>query len=91
MKIMTCPLNGPRALSEFAYGGEFREMPEPNSATDEQWAAYVFNRNGAPGVKREWWCHVPSNTWFIAERDTEKDVVLRTYFYHQREEVRACV
>ena len=41
----------------------------------------MFNRNGAPGVKKEWWCHTPSNTWFIAERDTEKDKVLRTYLH----------
>jgi sarcosine oxidase subunit delta len=34
-----------------------------------------------PGVKKEWWCHTPSNTWFIAERDTERDVVIRTYLY----------
>jgi hypothetical protein len=29
------------------------------------------NRNGAPGTKTEWWCHTPSNTWFLAMRDTE--------------------
>ena len=40
---------------------------------------YVFNRNGVPGVKREWWCHVASGVWFIAERDTARDEVLRTY------------
>jgi sarcosine oxidase subunit delta len=38
----------------------------------------VFNRNGSPGIKQEWWCHTPSNTWFIAERDTEKDCVIST-------------
>ena len=81
MKILTCPLNGPRPVSEFFYWGEVRPMPDPTSASDDEWADYVFNRNGAPGVKREWWCHTPSNTWFIAERDTEKDVVLETYFY----------
>lgn len=56
-------------------------MPDPATCTDEAWTDYVFNRNGSPGVKREWWCHVPSNTWFIAERDTARDVVLRTYLY----------
>lgn len=81
MKIMTCPVNGPRAISEFAYGGEIRPMPDPAACSDGQWADYVFNRNGSPGVKREWWCHVPSNTWFVAERDTARDVVLRTYLY----------
>ncbi|WP_153162483.1 sarcosine oxidase subunit delta [Zoogloea sp. 1C4] len=81
MKILTCPLNGPRPVSEFFCWGEVRPMPDPAACDDATWADYVFNRNGAPGVKREWWCHTPSNTWFIAERDTEKDVVVRTYFY----------
>jgi len=81
MKIMTCPVNGPRAISELAYGGEIRPMPDPATCSDDEWADYVFNRNGSPGVKREWWCHTPSNTWFGAERDTARDVVLRTYLY----------
>jgi len=83
MKIMTCPINGPRPVSEFAYAGELREMPDPAVATDVQWAEYVFNRNGVSGVKREWWCHTPSGVWFIAERDTAADAVLRTYLFGQ--------
>lgn len=78
MKLFTCPVNGPRPVSEFFYWGALREMPDPSVATDREWASYVFDRDGAPGIKREWWCHTPSNTWFIAERDTERDVVLRT-------------
>ena len=81
MKLMPCPINGLRPVSEFAYGGEFRPMPDPASTGDDAWADYVFNRNGAPGIKREWWCHLPSGTWFIAERDTERDTVLRTWLY----------
>ena len=81
MKILTCPVNGPRPVSEFAYGGELREMPDPASATDAEWTDYVFNRNSAPGIKCEWWCHSPSGVWFIAERDTVSDVVLRTFLY----------
>ena len=81
MKRMTCPVNGPRAISEFVCGGEIRPMPDPATCSDDAWADYVFNRNGSPGVKREWWCHVPSNTWFVAERDTARDLVLRTYLY----------
>lgn len=79
MKRLTCPINGLRAITEFAYGGEVRAMPDPDTATDVQWADHVYNRDGAAGVKREWWCHTPSNTWFIAERDTAKDAVVRTY------------
>ena len=79
MKLMNCPVNGLRPVLEFTCAGELRLMPDPNTASDTQWADYVFHRNGAPGIKKEWWCHVPSNTWFIAERDTERDDILRTY------------
>ena len=81
MKIMTCPYNGPRPISEFVYGGEFRAMPDPESASDAQWADYVFNRNGAAAVKLEWWCHSPSTTWFMVERDTARDVILRSFLF----------
>ena len=81
MKLMTCPINGPRAISEFAYGGELREMPDPAAVSDQAWADYVFNRSGVAGVKKEWWCHTPSGVWFIAERDTTSDTILRTYLY----------
>ena len=81
MKILTCPINGPRPLSEFAFGGELREMPDPVRATDAEWTDYVFNRNSVPGIKREWWCHTASGVWFIAERDTVSDQVLRTFLY----------
>jgi len=87
MKILTCPVNGPRPVSEFAYGGEVREMPDPDRATDDEWADYVFNRNGNPGVKKEWWHHLASGVWFIAERDTLKDEIRRTYL-HGRESAR---
>lgn len=79
MKIMICPINGARSISEFAYGGEVRSMPDPQTVENAAWASYVFNRNNAPGIKKEWWCHTPSNTWFIAERNTASDEILRTY------------
>ena len=52
MKIMHCPLNGPRNISEFVYGGEVVEMPDPATASDAEWADHVFleaNRRG-PGT-----------------------------------------
>jgi len=83
MKIMTCPINGARAISEFVYGGEVRSMPDPHTTDDATWAEYVFHRDGASGIKQEWWCHTPSNTWFIAERNTLTDEILRTYLYSE--------
>jgi len=81
VKILTCPVNGPRPIQEFFFGGELRAMPDPGAASDEQWADYVFNRSGEPGIQREWWYHIASNTWFIAERDTVSDEFVRTYLW----------
>lgn len=79
MKLVPCPLNGPRPADEFVYGGEVRVMPDPSACSDADWSRYVFHRSGAPGVKKEWWCHVPSGYWFIAERDTLSDEFLSSY------------
>jgi sarcosine oxidase subunit delta len=81
MKLLNCPINGLRPVEEFAYGGELRAQPDPQTCTDAEWADYVFHRNGAPGVKQEWWYHVPSGTWFVAERNTMTDHVERTYLW----------
>ncbi|KJZ66813.1 sarcosine oxidase subunit delta [Pseudomonas fluorescens] len=79
MKIMNCPLNGPRNISEFTYGGEFKPMPDPVSCSDAEWADYVFNTDNLAGVVREWWMHTPSSYWFLAERHTVTDEILRTF------------
>ena len=79
MKLLRCPVNGERPLQEFEYGGEYRMKPDPDIVSEAQWASYVFNRDGAPSVRREWWYHTPSGVWFIAERDTSNDQFIRTY------------
>ena len=68
MKIMTCPLNGPRNISEFVCAGEVQREPDPNRCSDAEWADYVFLHENDAGVVQEWWCHVPTAYWFIAER-----------------------
>ena len=83
MKIICCPINGPRPAQEFHFGGELRSLPDPEAATDAEWADHVFHRRGEPGVKHEWWYHTPSGTWFIAERDNQTDEIRRTYLYAQ--------
>lgn len=79
MKLIDCPLNGPRNAQEFICAGEVTEMPDPNRCTDAAWADYVFLENNTAGVVREWWCHVPTAFWFIAERNTVTDEFIRTY------------
>lgn len=79
MKTIRCPLNGERPLLEFVCGGEVRDMPDPDTCSDAQWTAYLFNRDSVPRARREWWCHTPSGYWFIAERDTARDEFIATY------------
>lgn len=79
MKMMPCPLNGLRNISEFVYGGEVKPMPDPARCTDREWADYVFYNDNKAGMVTEWWLHAPSGYWFIAERHTATDEILRTF------------
>jgi sarcosine oxidase subunit delta len=78
MRIMHCPLNGPRNISEFVCFGEVREMPDPAAASDREWTAYLFLENNPAGIVDEWWLHAPTNFWFVARRNTVTDEVLET-------------
>ncbi len=78
MKIMTCPLNGPRNISEFVSAGEVKPTPDPASATDAEWTGYLFLEENRAGEIYEWWLHAPTNYWFIARRNTVTDEILET-------------
>lgn len=79
MKLLTCPMNGPRNISEFSYGGEFSLMPDDSMVSSRDWTEYVFFHENKAGVVLEWWCHNPTSFWFLAERDTVRDEVIRTF------------
>ena len=78
MKIMTCPLNGPRNISEFVWFGDVRSAPDPAGSSDAEWAAHLFLEDNIAGPVFEWWLHAPTNFWFIAHRDTLSDTILET-------------
>jgi sarcosine oxidase subunit delta len=78
MKILKCPLNGPRNISEFVWGGEVKPMPNPATASDTEWTAFLFLEENIAGEIYEWWLHAPTNYWFIARRNTLTDQVLET-------------
>jgi heterotetrameric sarcosine oxidase delta subunit len=62
-----------RDQSEFTFGGEATvERPaNPEAATDEEWANYLFYRDNVKGVHRERWLHAfGCRQWFLVERDT---------------------
>ena len=75
--LIPCPWCGNRDEAEFSYGGEVTTEPDPIVSDDKDWADYVFNVNGEPGIRREWWHHGPSGIWFILERDTRTDTVVQ--------------
>ncbi len=79
MKLMRCPLNGERNISEFICGGEVRQSPDPATASAAEWADHLHLQSNPAGPAREWWFHVPTAYWFIVERDTVTDEILRTY------------
>ena len=79
MKIMNCPLNGPQNISEFVCYGDVKDVPDAASCSDRAWTDYLFIEHNTVHVVREWWCHVPTSYWFIAERDTATDEIRTTY------------
>ena len=68
MKIMICPLNGPRNIDEFVWGGDVRNAPDPSGCADSEWAEHLFLEDNSADEVDEWWLHAPSNTWFVARR-----------------------
>ena len=73
--LLTCPLCGPREVTEFRYGGEIHVRPQPGS-TLAAWSAYLYERVNVAGVERAWWFHrAACRRWFQARRDTRTNEV----------------
>ena len=82
MLLIECPWCGARDESEFTYGGEAHVIrPEnPDSATDEQWADYLFYRKNSKGDHLEQWCHNSGcRRWFNVRRDTVTYEIKQVY------------
>ena len=78
MKTIKCPLNGPRGLREFVFGGDIDSEPQADAPVEE-WSNHVFMERNPSGVVDEWWFHVPSCYWFVARRDRSTDEILATF------------
>ena len=85
MILLSCPNCGQRNVSEFKFGGETVSRPAPDETTRESWAAYLYMRKNVLGVQRESWYHSACGSWFIAERHTKTQEVLKTYFLEEQE------
>ncbi len=75
--LVPCPNCGPRDVNEFSCAGEVTSRPTGQPSLRELMAYVHFRRNVA-GVQREWWYHrFGCQTWFLAERDTRTNEVLK--------------
>ena len=76
--LLECPYCGLRDVNEFKFQGEVTRRPRA-TPTLRELADYVYFRDNAAGVQREWWYHrAGCGLWFIAERDTRTNDVVRT-------------
>jgi sarcosine oxidase subunit delta len=76
--LLHCPHCGPRDVAEFHYQGEVTRRPLSQPSLREL-TEYVYFRDNRAGVQREWWYHrLGCGLWFVAERDTRTNEVLRT-------------
>lgn len=83
MLTLSCPNCGERNVNEFHFGGEYRPRPEPSrELNDSKWASYLYFRENKMGVQKEWWYHnAGCELWFLAERHTQTNLVLKTYIF----------
>lgn len=79
MLLIECPHCGPRAQTEFAYGGDasVRRPADPEKVSTEEWLDYVYLRENPRGPHVEWWHHSAGcRSWFKVRRDTLTHEVL---------------
>jgi heterotetrameric sarcosine oxidase delta subunit len=77
--LLPCPHCGSRDVSEFICAGEVSVRPAA-SPTLRELTLYLYFRENAAGIQREWWFHrLGCKTWFQAERDTRTNEVLATF------------
>jgi heterotetrameric sarcosine oxidase delta subunit len=76
--LLPCPNCGRRDVNEFAYAGEVSERPR-ETPSQRELASYVYFHRNVAGVQREWWYHrFGCQVWFLAERDTRTNEVVKT-------------
>jgi heterotetrameric sarcosine oxidase delta subunit len=77
--LVPCPCCGPRDVNEFTCAGEVTVRPD-GAASLRELTWYLYFRKNVAGVQREWWYHrFGCEEWFLAERDTRTNEVLRTF------------
>ena len=83
MLILTCPNCGDRNVSEFRFNGEYIPRPEdPSACSNSDWTDYLYIRTNSMNIQIEWWYHnAGCELWFLAERNTLTNRVVKTYLW----------
>ena len=77
MLLIPCPWCGPRAQSEFTYGGDATVKRPPSDAPEDAWVAFVYLRDNPFGPHDELWHHSAGcRQWFRVRRDTRTHAIL---------------
>jgi sarcosine oxidase subunit delta len=82
MLLIPCPWCGPRPEIEFCHGGQAHVMrpADPQLASDETWADFLYNRANPKGIHAERWRHLHGcGRFFNCVRDTVTDRIITTY------------
>jgi sarcosine oxidase subunit delta len=81
MLLITCPWCGAREESEFAPGGEAHiQRADTQTASDRDWAEYMYYRTNPKGLHVERWLHaLGCRRWFNVARDTVTHEIRAVY------------
>ncbi|WP_372783541.1 sarcosine oxidase subunit delta [Litorivivens sp.] len=81
MHLISCPWCGERSEDEFTCGGQSHiQRPDPDTVTDEEWSAYMFNRINPAGIHFERWRHTfGCRQWFNIARHTVTHEIFAIY------------
>jgi len=70
MQLFPCPFCGPRAETEFHFGGDAGNLRPEGESDAATWADYLYFRNNRHGETSEIWMHLPCREVFAMDRDT---------------------
>jgi heterotetrameric sarcosine oxidase delta subunit len=71
--LISCPVCGLRDHGEFTYFGDATvQRPDIADPSQENWAAYIYDRTNPRGRHEEYWHHVHGcRHWLVVTRDTQ--------------------
>lgn len=76
MITIPCPWCGLRNSTDLRYVGESHARPDPNTASPQEWRAYLYERDNPAGWTTEtWYCRAGCRRYFTVERHTLSNAI----------------